>query len=91
MNEPEGLDLTSESPAPVPPPAQPAAGRLSSTSTVAAQPEASAARPLNAVKVLFRCCRVYAVVHVPEGVLNGQLSSWRFHCPRCGRLNEIPL
>ncbi|MCA9134593.1 MAG: hypothetical protein KDA45_15605 [Planctomycetales bacterium] len=41
--------------------------------------------------VLFSCCRVYAYVKIPPNVLSGQLSSWRFHCPRCGKLVEIPL
>jgi hypothetical protein len=43
------------------------------------------------LRVLFKCCRVYAPVQIPEGVRSGQFTSWRFHCPRCGQLVEIPL
>ncbi|MCC7338980.1 MAG: hypothetical protein IT422_28120 [Pirellulaceae bacterium] len=80
MNEDGQLDLTSEA----------------LTSAAAGTPrQAQAAKPPRlpeqSMRVFFHCCRVYATVHVPLGVTNGRLSSWRFHCPRCGKLNEIPL
>lgn len=46
--------------------------------------------PTRMIRVLFRCCNVYSPVKIPERVLNGELSSWRFHCPRCAGLVEIP-
>ena len=53
-------------------------------------PAIRGASPVTA-RVVFRCCRVYAQVNIPPAVLDGRLSSWRFHCPRCGQLSEIPL
>ncbi len=43
------------------------------------------------MQAYFYCCKVVAMVTVPQGVSDGRLSSWRFHCPRCGKLVEIPL
>lgn len=43
------------------------------------------------LQVHFKCCNVYALLPIPEGVMNAQLSSWRFHCPRCAKLVEIPI
>lgn len=80
MNEDSQLDLTSE----------PFPSSADESRAVHGQP-----KPINqrspTMRIFFNCCRVYAVVHVPAGVLNGRLSSWRFHCPRCGNLVDIPL
>ncbi len=72
-----GLDLSSE-------PEKPPASRHG-------EKAASYHRSGGRARVYFNCCRVYSVVQIPAGVMNGKLSSWRFHCPRCGHLTEIPL
>ncbi len=74
------LDITSE-----PTPIQPTVEQSTRSAKKRASQQGTSAR------VYFKCCRVYAVVRIPNGVLNGELSSWRFHCPRCGELSEIPL
>ncbi|MEO8269867.1 MAG: hypothetical protein ABI557_09105 [Aureliella sp.] len=80
MNEDGQLDLTSE--------ALPSSPVGSSSQ---AHDVKRARSSEQSMRVFFHCCRVYAAVNVPLGVTNGRLSSWRFHCPRCGKLNEIPL
>lgn len=75
MQDEGKLDITSD-----PRPSRPA-------ETKAQQP----AKAQNSLRVFFKCCRVYAYVNIPEAVQQGRLSSWRFHCPRCGNLIEIPL
>ncbi len=71
-------------------------GQLDLTSDPATPPRSGDApksdkKARQEARAYFKCCRVYSVVTIPDGVLNGKLSSWRFHCPRCGRLSEIPL
>ncbi|GAB5402127.1 MAG: hypothetical protein Aurels2KO_03580 [Aureliella sp.] len=51
----------------------------------------SGARRRKTIRVIFECCNVYGVVPIPPRVLSGELSSWRFHCPRCGRATEVPV
>lgn len=80
MNDDSQLDLTSE-------PFSSAANESHS----ARKETKPVSRPKPTMRIFFNCCRVYAVVYVPAGVLNGRLSSWRFHCPRCGNLVDIPL
>ena len=48
-------------------------------------------QPKKSIRVYFGCCRTYAAIPMPEKVRNRQLSVWRVHCVRCGRLVEIPL
>lgn len=48
-------------------------------------------RKRQVIRVLFNCCNVYAALPIPDRVAQEQLSSWRFHCPRCGGLIEIPI
>lgn len=43
------------------------------------------------IRLYFKCCRVFTLQTMPMAVLFGQLSVWRVHCPRCGRLSEIPV
>ncbi|HBE71989.1 MAG TPA: hypothetical protein DDW52_27940 [Planctomycetaceae bacterium] len=73
-------NFDAESPSPVGRPAKP--GRAS--------PSGPAKGSAPKVRVLFRCCNVYMPITIPQRVLNGELSSWRFHCPRCAGLVEIP-
>ena len=39
----------------------------------------------------FNCCQVAAQLAMPQAVLEGRSSIWRVHCPRCGRLSEVPV
>ncbi len=70
--------------------------RLDITSDVGASPEASR-RPTSknsrsgAVRVYFKCCRVYVHLQLPKRVLQAELPNWRVHCPRCAQLVEIPI
>lgn len=75
------LDLTSE---PVPQPAAPARGPKPARG-------ASKRTYKGSMQMWFKCCRVYSNVHIPAAVHEGKSKTWRFHCPRCGRLVEIPL
>ncbi len=43
------------------------------------------------IRTYFKCCRVFALLAMPAAVVSGHLSIWRVHCPRCGRLSEIPV
>lgn len=43
------------------------------------------------IRVIFNCCNVYSVLPIPPRVLEGELASWRIHCPRCGRATEAPV
>lgn len=43
------------------------------------------------IRIYFRCCRVYTRLVPPDRVLNGRAATWRIHCPRCGKLLEVPI
>ncbi|MEZ6137656.1 MAG: hypothetical protein R3C53_22445 [Pirellulaceae bacterium] len=77
MDDEHQLDLTSE------PPIAPAADAQRSPS--------KRNNPRPSLRVFFACCRVYANVVIPTGVLDSRLTSLRMHCPRCARLEEIRL
>jgi hypothetical protein len=81
VDEPEGLDLTSE---------MPQVARLSSESNGHPSSRSDGSAQLDSVRVLFRCCRVYWRFPIPDEILNGTRENWFVHCPRCASKVMLP-